>query len=130
MSGAQNPRNKRHLSKFRRRFRMPYVNFVKLVKEARDGNWFPSYEKCNALGQEGIPLEIFILGSLRYLGRGWTFDGISESTGVSEESHRLFFTAFVKACKANLYPKWIKRPKTDEEILDCRAEFTEAGFDH
>ena len=53
----------------------------------------------------------------------------SESTGVSEESHRLFCTAFVKACRANLYPKWVKRPKTDEEILDCRAEFTEAGFD-
>ena len=129
VSEAQSPRNKKHLSKFRRRFRMPYINFVNLVKEARDGNWFPSYEKCNALGQKGIPLEILILGSLRYLGRGWTFDDISESTGVSEESHRLFFTTFVKACRANLYPKWIKRPKTDEEISDCRAEFTEAGFD-
>ena len=128
VSGVHDPKNKKHISRFRRRFRMPYIDFVKLVKEARDDNWFPTYEKCNALGQKGIPLEILILGALRYLGRGWTYDDISESTGVSEESHRVFLTAFVKACRAHLYPKWVKRPTTEEEVADCMAEFTEAGF--
>jgi Plant transposon protein len=128
VSEVNQPKNKKHLDRFRRRFRMPYSSFVELVKEARDEDWFPTYEKCNALGQKGVPLEIFVLGSLRYLGRGWTFDDISESTGVSEEAHRLFFNFFVKACRANLYPKWVKRPTTEEEVSDCMAEFVEAGF--
>lgn len=75
---------------------MPYESFKDLVRLARDNKWFPNYEKLNALGQKGVPLEILILGSLRYLGRGWTYDDISESTGVSEEVHRIFFKAFVK----------------------------------
>ena len=121
-------KNRRHSEKFRRRFRMPYTSFSELVDTARTDNWFPSYEKCNALGQKGVPLEILILGALRYLGRGWTYDDISERTGVSEEVHRIFFKAFVKAVRNHMYPVWVKRPETDEEIADCMSEFTEAGF--
>ena len=127
VSNVRVEKNKKHYNRFRRRFRIPYANFLQLVKDARDENWFPEYEKPNALGQPGIPLEVFILGSLRYL--GWTFDDIGESTGVSEEAHRLFFKKFVKACRKHLYPKWVKRPQTDEEVADCMAEFVEAGFD-
>ena len=115
--------------RFRRRFRMPYSSFLELVAEARADNWFPTCEKPNALGQLGIPLEILILGALRYLGRGWTFDDVSESTGVSEEVHRKFLKLFCRACRLNLYPKWVKRPETEEEIADCMSEFKDAGFD-
>jgi Plant transposon protein len=41
----------------------------------------------------------------------------------------LFNQVFNVICRAHLYPKWIKRPMTNEEIADCRAEFSEAGFD-
>ena len=44
------PMSKVAASTFRRRFRMPYDSFISLVKEAREGNWFPDYENCNALG--------------------------------------------------------------------------------
>jgi hypothetical protein len=115
--------------RFRRRFRMPYSSFLELVAEARADNWFPTCEKPNALGQLGIPLEILILGALRYLGRGWTFDDVSESTGVSEEVHRKFLKLFCAACRLKLYPKWVKRPETEEEIADCMSEFKAAGFD-
>ena len=43
----------------------------------------------------GVPLELLVLGSLRYLGRGWTFDDLEEATGISEESHRVFFRRFI-----------------------------------
>ena len=108
---------------------MPYKSYRDIVAEARNDDWFPSYEKCNALGQPGTPLDILILGALRYLGRGWTFDDLFESTGVSEEIHRKFLKDFTVACRAYLYPKWVKRPETEAEIEDCMSEFKQAGFD-
>jgi hypothetical protein len=63
------------------------------------------------------------------IGRGWTFDDLGEATGVSLEVHRSFLKEFVKACRSHLYPEWVKRPETPEEISDCMAEFSEAGLD-
>ena len=80
---------------FRGRFRMPCRSFRELVAEARTENWFPKREKETCLGKPGISLDLLMLGSLRYLGRGWTFDDIQESTGVSADVHRLFFHEFV-----------------------------------
>ena len=122
-------KNKTHFKQFRRRFRTPFIEFKGLVVLAREQEWFPTYEKFNACGQPGIPLELFILGSLRYLGRGWTFDDIAEATGVSEESHRTFFSLFVKACRKFLYPMWVKRPETVSEVKDHMSEFKAAAFD-
>jgi hypothetical protein len=108
---------------------MPYSDFKGLVQLAREQKWFPNYEGLNACKQPGIPLDLFVLGALRYLGRGWTFDDIAEATGVSEESHRKFFPLFVKACRKFLYPMWVKRPETAEEVKDHMAEFKAAAFD-
>jgi len=83
---------------FRRRFRMPWETYKTLVKEMRDDDWFAGkVGGQTALGLPGIPLELLVLGSLRYLGRGWTFDDVAEATGVSEETHRKFFRLFCKA---------------------------------
>jgi hypothetical protein len=118
----------RKAKKFRRRFRLPYLEFLKLMDTIREENWFPSAENVNCVGEVGLPLEILVLGALRYLGRGWTFDDLEEASGISEESHRLFLHAFVAAAKEHLFPKWVKPPKTNEEVKDCMAEFEEAGF--
>ena len=67
---------------FRRRFRMPHPAFVNFMSLIRYEDMFPTYENCNALGQIRVPLELLVLGSLRYLGRGWTFD---------DYCHRMFF---------------------------------------
>jgi hypothetical protein len=39
-------------------------------------------------------MELLLLGSLRYLGRGWTFDDLAESTFVRRDVHRCFFHKF------------------------------------
>ena len=36
------------------------------------------------------PVELLVLGSLRYLGCGWTFDDCEESTAIDKEVHRRF----------------------------------------
>mmetsp|Transcript_22844 Transcript_22844/g.49849 ORF Transcript_22844/g.49849 Transcript_22844/m.49849 type:complete len:89 (+) Transcript_22844:2536-2802(+) len=35
------------------------------------------------VGKESTPLELLMLGSLRYIGHGWTFDDLEESTDNS-----------------------------------------------
>lgn len=91
---AANVECKRFQYKFRRCFRMPYATFLELIADAKAGNWFPSWMGCNCAGKQSSPLELMILGSLRYLGRGWTFDDLEEATAVGEESHRRFFHQF------------------------------------
>ena len=119
--------NTRKSRKFRRRFRMPAETFRDFMIVVREENWFPYQESCDAIGNMGLPLDTLVLGCLRYLGRGWTFDDLEESTGISEESHRRFFHKFVKECRDRLGKKYIVAPETKEEVEDCMAEFTEAG---
>jgi hypothetical protein len=115
---------------FRRRFRMYWEDYRELVNEIRTNDYFAGkgWGKKNALGQPGVSIDLLVLGSLRYLGRGWTFDDIQESTYISEETHRRFFHDFVWMGKTFLYPKWVKAPVTAEEIRDCMHEFNQAGF--
>lgn len=102
-------------------------SYLDLLDTIRREDWFPEYDKCDAVGNLPLPVELLVLGCLRYLGRGWTFDDLEESTGISEESHRLFFHKFVALCRKHLAPRYIQLPKTEDEIRDCMSEFTEAG---
>ena len=61
----------------------------------------------NAAGKPASPLELFILRSLRYLGRGWTFDDFEESTAISKEVHRCFFHQFIAVGSATLFDKYV-----------------------
>ena len=82
---------------------MPHTAYLDLVREAREDKWFPHYERRNALGEMGILLEILILGALRYLGRGWTFDDLYEATSVSTSSET--FVASNRSSKVQPRPK-------------------------
>ncbi len=55
-------------------------------------------QRCyrDATGKEGVPFELLILGALRYIGRGWTFDDLEESTNISLSTHRQFFHTFIQ----------------------------------
>ena len=79
--------------KFRCRFRMPHSSFIELVADAKTGNWFPTWMGTSCTKKESSPLGLMILGSLRYLGRGWTFDDCEEATAVGEETHRCCFSS-------------------------------------
>jgi hypothetical protein len=52
------------------------------------------------------PIELLLLGTLRYLGRGWTFDDIKEATKVSRDVHRCFFHAFTTFGAKFLYTRY------------------------
>jgi hypothetical protein len=120
--------------KFRRRFRLPYQSFVELVEIAKtakdkDGNlYFRRWLSKDATGKPSSPLGLMILGSLRYLGRGWTFDDVEESTCIDEETHRQFFEVFIAFGSEFLYPKWVVFPTDAEAAEEHMHEFKQAGF--
>ena len=99
--------------KFRRRFRMPYEQFLKVLEDMKDEELFCRWSNaCDAVGQQASPLELLLLGSLRYLGRGWTFDDLEESTAISEETHRQFFHVFITWGSTKLFDAFVRMPQT------------------
>jgi hypothetical protein len=119
--------DKRFEQKFRRRFRLPYESYLQFVEDAREQNWFPKWSKRTLTGENCSPLELLILGSLRYLGRGFTFDDCEESTAISEEVHRVFFHRFIEVGSTILFDKYVLTPTTKEELAGHTAEFEMAG---
>jgi len=104
---------------FRRRFRMTRERFKDLLgavcaassfKPAKNNEneeekqlLFGRWQSCDAVGKKSSPLELLLLGSLRYLGRGWTFDDLREVTAISVETHRQFFHVFLEWGSVALY---------------------------
>ena len=123
---------------FRQRFRLPYLSYLELlVMVSGDGcdgmfdRWRTEADGCigrNPKNKKIAPLELLLLGSLRYLGRGWTFCDIQESTKVCREVHRLFFHAFTTFGAQVLYPQFVHMPHTAADFRSCESEYAMAGF--
>mmetsp|Transcript_9996 Transcript_9996/g.20675 ORF Transcript_9996/g.20675 Transcript_9996/m.20675 type:complete len:554 (-) Transcript_9996:27-1688(-) len=116
-------------SKFRRRFRLPYDAYEILIEEAKESVLFSRWSnRKDACGVPGSPIELMLLGSLRYIGRGWTFDDIEEATAIHEETHRQFFHVFIAWGSTSLFNRFVSPPLTREDALNNMAEFSSAGF--
>ena len=120
----QNPQpdNNKWLRKFRLRFRVPYASFFQLVSMLKEpqyaeyfGRWTGGTPHQEAAHFNSAPIELFLLGALRYLGRGWTFDDLEESTGVDEEVHPKFFHSFIKWGGSILFKMYVSIPGTSDE---------------
>jgi hypothetical protein len=121
---ADTDHDERFLKKFRHRFRCPYPLYVELCDLAI--TWKPG--TTDAVGRELAPIHLMILTSLRYLGRGWTFDDCEEASAVSEDVCRVFFHEFIRFGKNVLYPKYVVAPNTQKDAAACSAEFAQAGL--
>lgn len=122
-------------TKFRNRFRLPYENYLELatlcIEDSRntDGyfhRWCPG--KKTFAQQPCAPIELLLLTSLRYLGRGWTFDDLEESTAISAEVIRCFFHRFVAFGADVLFRQWVSIPSTLDSVRLTSAEYRIAGF--
>lgn len=107
---------------------MPHASFIQLVQDAKEGEWFPRWSRSSASGRPCSPLELMILGSLRYLGRGWTFDDCEEATAISEETHRVFFHQFITIGSTILFEKYVNVPSNLVDLRAHMAEFEMAGL--
>ncbi|CAB9496564.1 Plant transposon protein [Seminavis robusta] len=115
--------------KFRRRFRMPYSEFLSLFDRLETHtDYFGRWQSKDAVGKESSPLELLLLGALRYLGRGLTFDDLEEYTAINEETHRQFLHKFIKFGAEVLYPLYVVMPRTAEELKPHRKEYNTGGL--
>ena len=120
--------DERFQQKFRRRFRLPYENYVELVNDCRQQEIFERWMGSDCTGRESSPIELLILGAMRYLGRGWTFDDLEEATAISQDVHRVFFHKFIEFGSTTLYDRYVVYPTTYEEVKQHMAEFAMAGM--
>ena len=114
--------------KFRRRFRMPYEQYLELLEDVKSNELFRQWLKKDATGKQASPLELLLLGTLRYLGRGFTFDDLEENTAISEETHRRFFHVFIEFGSTCLFNEYVVAPASAEMAETHQHEFREAGM--
>ena len=76
------------------RFIIPNISFLELTHDISKHELFQSWSSKDCTGQESGNIKLLILGPLRYLGRGWTFDDIEGSTAISREVNRVFLSVF------------------------------------
>jgi DDE superfamily endonuclease len=121
--------------KFRRRFRMSHQQFVRLLARVQGHEsfkrWLPSAR--DAFGARSSPIELLLLGALRYLGRGLTFDDLEEYTAINEETHRQFFHKFIEYGSSVLHDELVKMPQDSAAYAKSRKQYdigglTGAGF--
>ena len=122
---------------FRQRFRLPYASYLQILEWVSGDNCDGLFDRwrTEADGFTGrrskkktSPIELLLLGTLRYLGRGWTFDDISEATKVSRDVHRCFFHAFTTFGAKFLYPRYVCMPHSTADLRNCESEYAVAGF--
>jgi Plant transposon protein len=114
--------------KFRRRFRCSYSCYSNLLELVVADPLFSRWQNSDAFGRKSSPLELCVLGALRYIGRGCTFDDVEELTSVSEETLRRFFHSFIYWGSTVLYEKFVCFPTNALQVHDCTDMMESAGF--
>ena len=126
---SPNLENKNFHVRFRNRFRMQHHSFLTLLGWVKQSDDFAKWTSAKTVANvSASPVELLLLGSLRYLGRGWTFDDLEESTAISREVHRCFFHVFIKWGSDHLFNRFVKAPSHSEDPTDSFKEFETAGM--
>lgn len=108
---------------FRTRFRLPHQSFLDLAEKVKAHSLFKRWARKDATGHVGSPIELLLLGTLRYLGRGWYFDDLSEATFISHEVHRTFFHTFIKYGSTVLYREYVRYPKNADKASSTLGQY-------
>ncbi|KAI2494724.1 Plant transposon protein [Fragilaria crotonensis] len=84
--------------KFRLRFRVPYAEFEELAASLEHVDCFSRWHDgpINASRVRSAPISLLVLTSLRYMGRGLTFDDVEEGSWINAEVIRVFFHIFTQ----------------------------------
>ena len=122
--------NKKFHKKLRCLFCIRYDSFRTLLHEVSTSTLFCRWKSSRIIERPKLkPIRLLLLGALRYLGRGWTFDDLEQTTRISEKVHRHFFRIFIKFGQHVLYPIYVKYPKNSKEGKTHINEFIIADLD-
>jgi hypothetical protein len=114
--------------KFKHHFRLTYSMFVSLLNTVKQSDEFDWWMRLDAFYRSPSPIELLLLGTLRYIGRGWTFDDLQEATGISEETHRQFLHVFIDWGSTAFYSAQVQIPSTNEIWETHHNKYAMAGL--
>ena len=114
--------------KFWNRFCMLYPSYKELLDQIKSNNRFERWCGHKWNGKKSSSLELLLLGSLRYLGRGWTFDDIKEQTAISCNVHHTLFHKFIDFGSTTLYSMHVLTLVNLAKAQSNMAEYAEARF--
>ncbi len=129
---VKNPRvhDTRFCDSFRRRFRLPHECFVEFYNALENDEAFLRWHDGvkDAMGTKANPISLLLLTTLRYLGRAWTLDDLSENTGMGSEVVRNFLHTFLEYGSTVLYDKYVHSPANSRQAHGHMAEYVLAGL--
>jgi hypothetical protein len=116
---------------FRKRFRMPFKTWQDFMNDLREDPHFRTWRRgvTDCAGIPSSPIELLVLGALRYMGRKCTFDCLEELTFVSQRTHERFFQQFITYGGTTLYQIHVIAPQTPAQAEEHMHEMRMAGFD-
>jgi hypothetical protein len=77
------------------------IGLLDPVEDAKMSGYFDRWLSKDALQKESSPLELLILGALRYLGRGFTFDDM-EDAKVSVNGREIRFSDWLESMRKDV----------------------------
>ena len=125
-NGACRDPESRQYKVFRRRFAVTFERFKEIVEKTR--SWGIFSEKKDRYGRPCVPLELKILGALRYLSKGSSFDAIAELSGMAEQTAHSFFHQFWYHFVLEYKDIWIKYPSTAAEAQPITDHYARLGL--
>ena len=112
--------------KFRRRFRIPYVIF-EIIRDEIIELFYSDRKTTDSRGREVVDISLLVLGALRFVATGCTYDALDELTCVAGETHRVFIRDIFTGWGRHAAKEHIKLPDTDEEIRHVMGMYERSG---
>ena len=108
------------------------MSYGSCLKHLHEVKAHPTFQKWRTgyvsnSGIKVVPIELLLLGALRFLGCGWTLDDLEEQTMISQETHRRFIHLYLSWGSTVFYQKQVNLP-TSEGIVESSYEYSIAGF--
>jgi len=104
------------------------VQFEELITDMKASDHFECWMTMDAAKRESSPLKLLLLGTLCYLGHGWTFDNLKEATNINKETHRQFLHVFIEYGSTMLFAKHVCMLTNAEGAEEHMAEYIVAGL--
>lgn len=109
------------------RFRLSRTNFVSLMQRIEQNQWLLPRQR-DSHNRPGSPLGLLVMGALAVLGGGVSTLYLKDMTFISATVHRRFFIEFCTMGEQVMFPLYVRRPETEEEIAAAMEPYSVAGL--
>ena len=98
------------------------------MNEICDHEIFNRWSNKDATRDSSVPIELLLLGFLRYVGRGFTLDDLKECNVISGETHRQFMFNYILYGSTFHWNEYVIKTTTNQDAEYNAELFATAGF--